>query len=77
MGGHLALHTATPRMLGFIFLVAPYFVSSARCAEILYDGRAQPNFDASVLDNSSGPYLTYVIPTISAASTKQFGVQCR
>lgn len=76
--GHSAPHTATPRMLGFISLLAlSSLFSSSRCAEILYDGRAQPNFDASVLDNSSGPYLTYVILTTPVAFAKRFGAQCR
>ena len=62
-------------MLGFVFLWA--FLSSARCAEILYDGRAQPDFDASVLNNSTGPYLTYVVPASRAAPTNSLDAQRR
>jgi hypothetical protein len=39
-------------------LILFLFFSSVISADILYDGRAQPNFDAGVLDNSSGPYLS-------------------
>lgn len=72
-GGHLAPHTATPKMLEFISLLTLfYFVSSARSTEILYDGRAKPNFDASVLDKSSGPYLTAVRGSEAASHYTQF-----
>jgi len=40
-------------------LILSLFLSSVLSIELLYDGRAQPNFDAGLLDNSSGPYLTY------------------
>lgn len=64
-------HTATPGMLEFTFLfVVSLFLPSARCVELLYDGRAQPNFDSDVLDNSSGPYLTYVNCASDAAPAK-------
>ena len=56
-------------------LVIYFFLSSVLCAELLYDGRAQPNFDAGVLDNSSGPYLTYVISPLGRAPAKRFGAQ--
>lgn len=56
-------------------LVISFFLSSVLCAEILYDGRAQPNFDAGVLDSSSGPYLTCVVSLLSGAPAERFGAQ--
>lgn len=37
--------------------------------DILYDGRAYPGFDANLLDDSSGPYLTYAISLFSRQGT--------
>jgi hypothetical protein len=53
-------------------LVLSLFFSSVLSVEILYDGRAKANFDAGVLDNSNGPYLTYVVSyaPLGAAPTK-------
>lgn len=44
----------------FLFTLSLLF-SSVLCIEVLYDGRAKPNFDTGVLDKSSGPYLTYAV----------------
>ena len=44
----------------FLFILSLFF-TSVLSTEIVYDGRAKPDFDASVLDKSSGPYLTYVV----------------
>ncbi len=50
------------KLVGMEFLlILSLFFSSVISVEILYDGRAQANFDAGVLDNSSGQYLTYVM----------------
>ena len=51
-------------------LILSLFFSLVLSVEILYDGRARLNFDAGVLDNSSGPYLTYVVSLFSAAPTE-------
>jgi hypothetical protein len=75
-GRAVRLPTPLPGMLRFIFLFVISY-SSARCAEILYDGRAQPNFDASLLDNSTGPYLTYVNFTFGTAPIHKFDTQRR
>jgi len=45
----------------FLFTLL-FLSSSAFCSEVLYDGRAKPDFDAGILDNNSGPYLAYAIP---------------
>lgn len=44
----------------FLFTLS-LFLSSVLAIDYLYDGTAQPGFDASTLDNSNGPYLTYAI----------------
>ena len=54
----------------FLFVLS-LFLSSVLCIEILYDGRAKPNFDAGVLDKSSGPYLTYAIHPFDGAPTER------
>jgi len=51
-------------------LILSLFFSLVLSVEILYDGRARLNFDAGVLDNSNGPYLTYVVSLFSAAPTE-------
>ncbi|KAF9649768.1 hypothetical protein BDM02DRAFT_3113217 [Thelephora ganbajun] len=63
-------HTATPGM-EFLFILSLFF-SSVLCIDILYDGRASPNFDAGVLDKSSGPYLTVVRGSEAASHYTQF-----
>jgi len=55
------------------FLFALFILlSSVFCAEILYDGRAKPDFDAGVLDKNSGPYLTAVKGSEAASHYTQF-----
>jgi len=44
----------------FLFVLSLFF-SSVLSIEILYDGRAKPDFAADVLDKNSGPYLAYVV----------------
>ena len=51
-------------------LILSLLFSSVLSVEILYDGRARPNFDGGVLDNSSGPYLTHVVSLFSTAPTE-------
>jgi hypothetical protein len=52
----------------FLFVLSLFF-SSVLSIEILYDGRAKPDFDAGVLDKSSGPYLTYAISPFGGTPT--------
>lgn len=51
-------------------LLFPLFLSSVLSIDILYDGSAQSNFGAGVLDNSTGPYLTYVVSPFGGAPTE-------
>ena len=50
-----------------VLLTLPVLLSSVFCAEILYDGRAKPDFDAGTLNNNSGPYLAYADSPICGA----------
>ena len=43
------------RFLPTLSLLLP----SVLCDDVLYDGRAKPDFNAGTLDNNSGPYLAY------------------
>ena len=65
---------ATISGMKFLFTLL-IFSSAALCIEVLYDGRAKPDFDAGVLDNNSGPYLAYVIPLLGGGHTERFRVQ--
>jgi len=68
-------HTATGMEFLFILSFCSLFLSSALSAEILYDGRAKPDFNADVLDKNSGPYLTYVTSPFRGEPTEWLCVQ--
>jgi hypothetical protein len=53
-------------------LTLSLLLSSVLCIEVLYDGRAKPDFGTGVLDNNSGPYLAYAVPPFDGAPTERF-----
>ena len=53
----------------FLFILSLFF-SSVLSIEILFDGRAKPDYNAGTIDGFDGPYRAYVIFPCGSTSTE-------